>query len=65
MGQPLYAAPRKPILTNTYLELYVILGITAFSATVLFCIFKDVKKRDVLRRSLSGARLNLCGEKFA
>jgi len=47
------------------LELYVILGITAFSATVLFCIFKDVKKRDALRRSLSGARLNLCGEKFA
>ena len=48
-----------PFLTNTYLELYVIIGITIFSGTVLFCIFKDVKRRDAIRRTLSGARL--CG----
>ena len=29
------------------------------SSTVLFCIFKDVKRRDAIRRTLSGARL--CG----
>ena len=59
MGQPIYATPTKPFLTNTYLELYVIIGITIFSSTVLFCIFKDVKRRDAIRRTLSGARL--CG----
>ena len=59
MGQPIYATPNKPFLTNTYLELYVIIGITIFSGTVLFCIFKDVKRRDAIRRTLSGARL--CG----
>ena len=59
MGQPIYATPNKPFLTNTYLELYVIIGITIFSSTVLFCIFKDVKRRDAIRRTLSGARL--CG----
>ena len=56
MGQPIYATPNKPFLTNTYLELYVIIGITIFSGTVLFCIFKDVKRRDAIRRTLSGAR---------
>ena len=59
MGQPIYATPNKSFLTNTYLELYVIIGITIFSSTVLFCIFKDVKRRDAIRRTLSGARL--CG----
>ena len=59
MGQPIYATPNKPFLTNTYLELYVIIGITIFSGTVLFCIFKDVKRRDAIRRTLAGARL--CG----
>ena len=59
MGQPIYATPTKPFLMNTYLELYVIIGITIFSSTVLFCIFKDVKRRDAIRRTLSGARL--CG----
>ena len=59
MGQPIYATPNKPFLTNTYLELYVIIGITIFSSTVLYCIFKDVKRRDAIRRTLSGARL--CG----
>ena len=34
MGQPIYATPTKPFLTNTYLELYVIIGITIFSSTV-------------------------------
>ena len=51
MGQPIYATPNKPFLTNTYLELYVIIGITIFSGTVLFCIFKDVKRRDAIRRT--------------
>ena len=59
MGQPIYAKPNKPFRTNTYLELYIIMGITIFSGTVLFCIFKDVKRRDAIRRTLSGARL--CG----